>query len=149
MYLTLNIQRNILTNPRMHIDTYPTTLQIKVIILKSIIFQMLETKVCTFKKLHSDILKMDLFLKAFLLNKDFQSNKIFTQIKHTEIIVMNLIHSKIKVGEISRKINLIYIKINQEWEIKHGSILTLQERFKICINHGSPKILPHLLHLSF
>lgn len=72
MFLISNILRNILTNLRIDIDIYPANLQIKNKTLWIKIFQMLEIKVCTFKKLHSDTLKTDLFLKVSLLDKDFQ-----------------------------------------------------------------------------
>ncbi len=72
MFLTSNILRNILTNQRTHIDIYPANLRIKVSALWITIFQMLEIKVYTFKKHHSDTLKTDLFLKVSLLEKDFQ-----------------------------------------------------------------------------
>ena len=70
--------------------------------------------------------------------------------KLIEIIVIHLINPKMKVGEISRKMVLIQIKIGLKMaKMEAGSIITSLESFKICTNHCSPKIIPSLNNLTF
>lgn len=130
----------------MHTDTYPANLQIKVSTILITIFQILETKVCTFKKLHSDTLKMDLFLKVFHLGKYIQPKRIFTP---NETHRKHCDESHSHKNE-SWEMNLIYIKIGPNIaKMKAGSILTSQESSKTCSNHGSSKIATHLTIFTF
>ena len=84
MFHTLNTQRNILTLQLESKDICPAQIRVnlkKKITRSLLIFLMLETKVCTLKKLQLDFLIMELNLKVYLLETDLLLKRTCIQIR--------------------------------------------------------------------
>jgi len=84
MFHTLNTQRNILTLQLESKDICPFQIRVNLknkITRSLLIFLMLETKVCTPKKLQLDFLIMELSLKVYLLETDLLLKRTCIQIR--------------------------------------------------------------------